>query len=97
MILANALLVLGLVLPVVVFLGLRSRTRWHGGIAAAIAIAIGWAANAGWAAASATGDAEGADMLAIALRFGWACPAVLVAVTWGVMAFRARRRPSSQA
>ncbi len=88
---ATALLVLAIVLPVALFWLLKSRSRLHGLLAAAIAVAIGWGLNVAWAFASQVG-AAGGDTLSIAIRYGWACPVVLVFVTWLVWRFRQRRR-----
>ena len=92
----TALLLTALLLPVVLFWLLRSRSRLNGLAAAAIAVATGWALNVAWAFASqgvtanAPSQASG-DTLSIAMRFGWACPAVLVFLTWLVWRFKTRR------
>jgi hypothetical protein len=93
---ATAVLVAALVLPVVLFWLLRSRARLNGLAAAVIAVAIGWALNVAWAflsQGSATNDpSQGhGDTLSIAVRFGWACPTVLVFLTWLVWRFKTRR------
>jgi len=85
--LATALLLTALVAPVALFLVLRSRLRWGGLAAAGVAVATGWALNVAWALASREGTAQGpppadADFVSIAASFGWACPAVLVLLTW---------------
>lgn len=93
---ATALLLAALVLPVALFWLLKSRSRMNGLVAAAIAVATGWALNVAWALASqgspsnAPSQANG-DTLSIAIRFGWACPVVLVLLTWLVWRFKARR------
>jgi len=92
----TALLIMALLLPVVLFWLLRSRSRLHGLAAAAIAVATGWALNMAWAFTSqgiTTDDPSQAngDPLSIAMRFGWACPAVLVFLTWLVWRFKKRR------
>ena len=92
----TALLLTSLVLPVVLFWLLKSRSRLNGWVAAAIAIATGWALNVAWAFASqgsTTNDPTqaGGDTLSIATHFGWACPTVLVFLTWLVWRFMARR------
>lgn len=78
------LLLAALVLPVALFLGLW--LRGHAGLAAAalVGIASGWVLNVGWALASARGAPaqEAGNTVSIALRFGWACPAVLVLLAW---------------
>lgn len=79
-----ALLLLALVAPVIVFLLLASQQRLQGVIAAAVAVATGWALNIAWA--SSTGD-DARRNRSIALRFGWACPAVLVLLAWLVRHF----------
>lgn len=81
---ATVLLLMALVLPVALFWLLKSRTRLHGLVSAAIAVAAGWALNVGWAFAAH-------ESTAIAVAFGWACPAVLVALTWLVWRFTRRR------
>jgi hypothetical protein len=93
---ATALLLTALALPVVLFWLLRSRSRLNVRVAAAIAVATGWALNVAWAFASqrsTTNDPSQAngDTLSIAMYFGWACPAVLVFITWLVWRFKARR------
>ena len=82
----TALLLTALVLPVVLFWLLRSRSRLNGLAAAAIAIATGWALNVAWAFTSQGGTTT----LSIAMRFGWACPTVLVFLTWLVWHFKTR-------
>lgn len=94
-----ALLLAALALPVVAFWLLRSRTRLHGLVAAGIAIALGWALNLAYAyavqhTAAPTPDAD--DNIAIAAAFGWACPTVLVLLTWLVWRFLARRKRVAQ-
>jgi hypothetical protein len=92
----TALLLMALALPVGIFWLLRSRSRFNGPLAAAIAVATGWALNVAWAFASQGSAANGpsqanADTFSIAMRFGWACPAVLVLLTWLVWRFKTRR------
>jgi hypothetical protein len=81
---ATGLLLMALVLPVALFWLLKSRSRLSGLIVAAIAVAVGWALNVAWA----TTAHESVDM---ATAYGWACPAVLVAITWLVWRFARRR------
>jgi hypothetical protein len=93
---AVALLLTALALPVFLFWLIRSSTRLNVRVAAAIAVATGWALNVAWAFASqrsTTNDPSQAngDTLSIAMYFGWACPAVLVFITWLVWRFKARR------
>ena len=93
---ATALLLTVLALPVVLFWLLRSRSRLNACVAAAIAVATGWALNVAWAFASqgsTTSDPSQAngDTLSIAMHFGWACPTVLVFLTWLVWRFKTRR------
>ena len=93
---ANILLLTALALPVVLFWLLRSRSRLNGWVAAATAVATGWSLNVVWAIASQgsttidRAQASG-DTLSIATHFGWACPTVLVFLTWLVWRFKARR------
>ena len=82
---ATALLLLALVVPVALFRLLKSRSRLSGPIVAAIAVAVGWALNVAWASTAH-------ESLDIAKAYGWACPAVLVAITWLVWHFARRRR-----
>jgi hypothetical protein len=93
---ATALLLAALALPVVLFWLLRSRSRLNALAAAAIAVATGWALNVAWAfvsQGSTTGDPSQVDGggLSIAIRFGWACPTVLVFLTWLIWRFKVRR------
>ena len=93
---ATALLLLAILLPVVLFWLLRSRSRMNGLAAAAFAVATGWALNVAWAyvsQGSTTSDASpvNGDTLSLAMRFGWACPTVLVFLTWLVWRFKTRR------
>ena len=82
---ATALLLLALVLPVALFWLLKSRSRLSDPIVAAIAVEVGWALNVAWASTAH-------ESLDIAKAYGWACPAVLVAITWLVWHFARRRR-----
>ena len=94
---ANAVLLLAaLALPVLVFMLFRPRTRAATLLAAALAIALGWAFNVACVVALqalAVGEGTPADpsMLAVATRFGWACPSVLVLLTALVWRWVARR------
>jgi hypothetical protein len=81
---ANALLIAGIVLPIVVFWMLRSRPGLPVRSAAAMAVVAGWLLNIGWAFASG-------ESLAIAGAMGWFCPAVLVALAWFI---HTRRHPT---
>ena len=92
----TALLLAGLALPVVLFWLLRSRSGWNSLVAAAIAVATGWALNVAWAFASqgsaGNDPTQGkGDTLSLALYFGWVCPAVLVLLTWLVWRCKTRR------
>jgi hypothetical protein len=93
---ANALLFTALALPVALFWLVRSRSRLNGFAAAAIAVATGWALNLAWAFVSqrstiADSSQVTGDTLSIATRFGWACPTVLVFLTWLVWRLKRRR------
>lgn len=79
---ANALLIVALVLPIVWFLLLRSRLRLA--VAAATAVVAGWALNLAWAFTAH-------ESAAIAAAFGWVCPSVLVGLTWLVQRVIRRR------
>jgi len=92
----TTLLVVALAAPVALFLLLSSRLQWNVLAAAAIAVAAGWALNVAWAFASqrspsAVPSQGGGDTLSIAAHFGWACPAVLVLLTWLVLRFVVHR------
>jgi hypothetical protein len=83
----TVLLLVALALPVVLFLVFRPRSRTRRLLAAAVAIAAGWAFNVAFVVASEAMAANHAappepSNLAIAANFGWACPLVLVLVTW---------------
>jgi hypothetical protein len=86
----GALLVVALVLPVVLFLLLPTRFHLSQLAAAIVAVVSGWALNIAWAsmAQMSTGkDQSNDNFLSIATRFGWACPALLVLITWAVWRF----------
>ena len=92
----SALLLTALLLPVVLFWLVRSRSHLNGLAAAAIAVATGWALNVTWAFASQGSSINdpsqvNGDTLSIAMRFGWACPTVLVFLTWLVWRFKTGR------
>ena len=96
----TALLLAALVVPVVLFWLLKSRFRLNSMAAAAIAVVIGWALNVAWAFAShgsaANDPSQGnADTVSIAMRFGWACPTVLVFLTGLVWRFKMGRERKS--
>lgn len=98
---ANAVLLLtALLLPVLLFLLFRARSRGGNVLAAVVAIGAGWAFNVACIVATqalAVGAGEAADpaMVLVATRFGWACPAVLVGVAWLVWHLITRRRHDS--
>ena len=81
---AIVLLVTALVLPVVLFWLLKSRSRLGGLAVAVIAVAAGWALNLAWASVAH-------ESLVIAGAFGWVCPTVLVSLTWLAWRFAKRR------
>ena len=81
----NALLLVALVLPVALFLVLFSYLTLGVLRSAAVSVASGWALNVVWASAADPQNRE--NVRTIAARFGWACPAVLVLVTWAVLHF----------
>lgn len=94
------LLIAALALPVVLFWLLRSRSRLHALLAAAIAVAVGWAFNVAYAFLAQGITAKDSsmasdDMLAIAATFGWACPTVLVLLTWLVHRTLLQKRKGS--
>lgn len=83
----NALLVTALALPIVLFWQLGAHAALSTLVAAVIAVAAGWALNVAWAFAAQKHGAEDASQgnagtLRIAMAFGWACPVVLVLLTW---------------
>ncbi len=74
-------------LPVVVFLVWRPRSRVARGLTALLAVACGWAFNVATIVAHAAirdvrGSVEAMENLAIALRMGWLCPLATVLVAW---------------
>ena len=81
---AIVLLVTALVLPVVLFWLLKSRSRLGGLTVAVIAVAAGWALNLAWASVAH-------ESLVVAGAFGWVCPTVLVLLTWLAWRFAKRR------
>ena len=90
----NALLLTALALPIVLFWQLGTHPALGIVVAAAIAVAAGWALNVAWAFAANKTIAQdatpgSAGNLKIALAFGWACPVVLVFLTWLVLRFAA--------
>ncbi|MCJ0826357.1 hypothetical protein MQC88_10410 [Luteimonas sp. 50] len=82
---ANALLLIALALPVVLFWLLKSQPRLRAWTPAAVSIAVGWLLSVAWAVAAH-------ENVAIAGAFGWVCPAVLVALTWLAWRFTKKRR-----
>ncbi|GAB3362021.1 hypothetical protein [Lysobacter tyrosinilyticus] len=81
------LLIVALALPVALFLLLWPHFHLSALVAAAIAIAAGWALNVAWTFASqsdvsAETSPGSGNTLSIAARFGWACPTVLVLLAW---------------
>lgn len=82
---AAVLLLAALVSPIALFWLLGARPAGNIAVAAAIAIAAGWALNVAWAwttqKAAASAPSQG-NTLRIAALFGWACPSVLVLLTW---------------
>jgi hypothetical protein len=94
----NLLFAVGLVVPVALFWWLRARGRPNAWLAAALAIAAGWAINLAWAFAvrgTPAGDPAqlGGDPVAIASLFGWFCPSALVGLTALVRRFVVRAAP----
>jgi hypothetical protein len=81
----NLVLLAALLLPVAAFLLLFSRLNLSVLLSAAISIALGWLLNVIWANAADPRNDE--NYRSVALRFGWACPAVLVLATWAVLRF----------
>jgi len=91
---ANALLLIAVVLPIVLFWHLGTQATLNTMVAAAIAVAMGWALNVAWAFATPKNAASNASQanagtLKIAVAFGWACPLVLVFLTWLALRFLA--------
>jgi hypothetical protein len=92
----TVLMLTALALPVGVFLVFRPRSRANTLVAAAVAIAAGWAFNVACIyateaiAAGTTARIDRANV-AIAVNFGWICPLVLVLGTWLVWRVIARR------
>lgn len=92
---ATVLLTAALVSPVALFWLFLSRADLNILVAATMAVVVGWALNLAWAFTAGKprhgnpAQAEG-DFFAIAARFGWACPSVLVFLTWLVWHFTVR-------
>ena len=85
--LAIVLLLAALAAAVALFLLLASQVHLNAWLAAAVAVAAGWALNVAWAMAVEKADAKRSpdargNTLAVATRFGWACPSVLVLLAW---------------
>lgn len=81
----NILLAAALTIPVAAFWLLFSKLGLGALLAGAISVASGWGLNLGWAKSA---DPDGKENYpAIALRFGWLCPAVLVLATWAALRF----------
>jgi len=83
---ANAVLVIAVVAPVVIFALLAGAGLPHH-VAALVAVILGWSLSMSWAraagSAALSGDqVERAQALKVAVRFGWICPALLVGLTW---------------
>ncbi|GAB3090767.1 hypothetical protein GCM10027159_03950 [Lysobacter terrae] len=81
------LLLVALAAPVALLLLLWQQFHLQPLVAAAIAVATGWALNVAWAfAAQGTVSTDPSpasrNALSIAVYFGWACPVVLVLLTW---------------
>lgn len=95
---ANAVLLLtAVLLPLLLFLLLRARSRGGNALAAVVAIGAGWAFNvacivAMQALAAAAGEAADPALVSVATRFGWVCPTLLVGVAWVVRRLLAQRR-----
>ncbi|MCG2584168.1 hypothetical protein [Massilia sp. TS11] len=79
---SRALLLAAIAGPIVLFLLLMPQV--HIFIAAAVSVAIGWTLNVAWARAT-----QDQSNRSIAVRFGWACPTLLVLVTWIIRHFTA--------
>jgi len=98
----TVLLLTALALPVVLFLLFRPRSRLKSLVAAAVGVAAGWSFNvacifATEAIAAKDPSQVNSANLAIAVTYGWACPLVLVLVTWLVWHFATRRMSSDNA
>lgn len=93
----TVLLLTALALPVVLFLLFRPRSRLRALVAAAVGVAAGWSFNVAYVfateaiAAKDPSQANGSN-LAIAVTYGWACPLILVLITWLAWNFATRRR-----
>ena len=97
----TVLLLTALALPVVLFLLFRPRSHLRALVAALVGVAAGWSFNVAYVFASeaiAAKDPSRVDSsnLAIAVTYGWACPLILVLITWVVWHFATRRmRPDN--
>jgi len=90
------LLLTALALPVVLFLLFRPRSHLRALIATAVGVAAGWSFNVAYVFATEAIAAKGPSQvdssnLAIAVTYGWACPLILVVITWVVWHFATRR------
>lgn len=89
----TALLIASLIVPAVLFWWLRTRSPLNGFVAAAVAIAAGWALNLAWAFVAGNDLPQGdMDTMSIATWFGWFCPTALVSITWLVLRIKSRRK-----
>lgn len=90
------LLATALALPIVLFLLFRPRSRAGLLTSATLAIAAGWAFNVAYVIATQTINADhpaddNGAALSMVFTFGWACPLVLVLVTWVIRRFALNR------
>ncbi|GAB6197440.1 hypothetical protein [Lysobacter xanthus] len=89
---AHVVLAAAILAPILLFLLLFLRLHLPAAVAAAVAILSGWAANVGWAKSSEQlvspppASAKHSTTV-IAQRFGWLCPAILVAAAWAALRF----------
>lgn len=91
----TVLFLTAIALPAVLFLLFRPRSRLKRACAAIIAIALGWSFNVACVVAtqSIAGPSKiDGDILDIAIAYGWACPSVLVLLTWLAWHLATRRK-----
>ncbi|AXK72823.1 hypothetical protein DWG18_11395 [Lysobacter sp. TY2-98] len=70
-------LVVALAAPIALFLVLSAEDV-NGYVAAGLSVSAGWLLNFAWALSAFDHRSESRRTVSIAVRYGWACPAVLV-------------------
>ncbi|MBC3882628.1 hypothetical protein H8K35_14645 [Undibacterium sp. LX40W] len=88
----SLLLMMALVVPLILFWLLFTHFIFSTIVAALVSIVAGWALNLTWAFSTVNATQEepapdNSNFFPIALRFGWACPTVLVFLEWLIWHF----------